>query len=190
MPRSNPYMTLREFMRENSMLTKEAFLARYQSSFIVLAMPTPEEDPEFDTWTASKINAKGTSYLPAIQSIPLPSNTTTCAIALTKPEGEYHMISVGRASNSDICVVYSHVSKFHAYFKKDMRSHEMMLVDPGSTNGTQVNGRKLAPKESHVLEDGDKVVFARVIRGAYHTSEGMWSFIAQRDRAAQPRFAS
>jgi len=56
---------------------------------------------------------------------------------------------------------HSSVSKIHAALL--MSSEGTLLVaDTGSTNGTFINGRRIAYGESRLLEDGDVVGFGDV----------------------------
>ena len=50
------------------------------------------------------------------------------------------------------------VSRFHAKFIK--QGDEICLLDLNSTNGTRVNGRELNVRESVLLADGDRILFA------------------------------
>lgn len=76
-----------------------------------------------------------------------------------KPGGK--RLNVGRASDNDLTVNDSSVSKIHAALL--MTSEGTLLVaDTGSTNGTFINGRRIAYGESRLLEDGDVVGFGDV----------------------------
>jgi pSer/pThr/pTyr-binding forkhead associated (FHA) protein len=39
---------------------------------------------------------------------------------------------------------------------------DYILRDVGSTNGTMLNGREIAPETEHKLQDGDKLVFGKI----------------------------
>jgi hypothetical protein len=69
------------------------------------------------------------------------------------------MIFVGRSANNDIVLANKMVSKLHAYFCQIPGSGVMQLVDMTSTNGTFVNGTKLAPSVKSNLEDEDVISF-------------------------------
>lgn len=69
------------------------------------------------------------------------------------------MIFVGRSANNDIVLANKMVSKLHAYFCQIPGSGVMQLVDMSSTNGTFVNGTKLAPSVKSNLEDTDMISF-------------------------------
>lgn len=70
-------------------------------------------------------------------------------------------ISVGRARNNDISIRDSSISKVQANFSRSGEG-ELTLTDAGSTNGTFVNGVRLAPGQSLVVRDGDQIRFGQV----------------------------
>ena len=66
-------------------------------------------------------------------------------------------ISVGRAANNDLVFAVDSVSKFHGYFTAvDGR---WALTDFRSTNGTEVNGRRVEPNVATPVKDGDRIRF-------------------------------
>ena len=76
-----------------------------------------------------------------------------------KPGGR--RLSVGRASDNDLQLNDNSVSKIHAALL--MSSEGTLLVaDIGSTNGTFINGRRIAYGESRLIEDGDVVGFGDI----------------------------
>ena len=76
-----------------------------------------------------------------------------------KPGGK--RLSVGRASDNDLQLNDNSVSKIHAALL--MSSEGTLLVaDIGSTNGTFINGRRIAYGESRLIEEGDVVGFGDV----------------------------
>jgi FHA domain len=76
-----------------------------------------------------------------------------------KPGGK--RLNVGRASDNELTLNDSSVSKIHAALL--MTSEGTLLVaDTGSTNGTYLNGRRIAYGESRLIEDGDVVGFGDV----------------------------
>ena len=63
---------------------------------------------------------------------------------------------IGRDKSNAIIVADNRVSKFHAQVSFQKKS--AYIKDTDSTNGTYINGRKLAPNKSRLLEDGDVIV--------------------------------
>jgi hypothetical protein len=67
-------------------------------------------------------------------------------------------LNVGRASDSDLYLNHPSVSKIHAALLMN-REGTLLVSDTGSTNGTFINGRRIAYGEARHLEDGDVVGF-------------------------------
>lgn len=64
-------------------------------------------------------------------------------------------ISIGRSARADVCLPYPKISKTHGHFRVDDGVYS--IVD-ASTNGTYVDGEKIAPGEPFPLP-ADCVVF-------------------------------
>lgn len=65
-----------------------------------------------------------------------------------------HPISVGRRPESNIVLADPNVSRDHAEIRP--QGDGFMLIDLGSTNGSKVNGVRVAQR---MLEDGDEISF-------------------------------
>jgi Protein of unknown function (DUF3662)/FHA domain len=61
---------------------------------------------------------------------------------------------IGRGSDTDLQLTDSGVSRRHAEIRRDTREGHDVLTDLGSTNGTLLNGRRVAQAR---LEDGDRI---------------------------------
>jgi hypothetical protein len=70
-------------------------------------------------------------------------------------------ISVGRGSDNDLHLNDKSVSKIHAALVMN-REGTLMVADTGSTNGTYINGRRIAYGEARQIEDGDVVGFGNI----------------------------
>jgi hypothetical protein len=67
-------------------------------------------------------------------------------------------LNVGRASDSDLQLDHPSVSKIHAALVLN-REGTLLVADTGSTNGTYINGRRIAYGEARQIEEGDVVGF-------------------------------
>jgi hypothetical protein len=70
-------------------------------------------------------------------------------------------LSVGRVSDNQLALNDSSVSKIHAALMMNPQG-TLLVADTGSTNGTYVNGRRIAYGEARQIEDGDVVGFGDV----------------------------
>ena len=87
------------------------------------------------------------------------------------------MIFVGRSANNDIVLANKLVSKLHAYFCQIPGSGVVQLVDMSSTNGTFVNGTKLAPSVKSNLEDEDVISFGPETKLEFFTPAAFWQLL-------------
>ena len=70
-------------------------------------------------------------------------------------------LNIGRATDSDLPLTHASVSKIHAALLMN-REGTLMVSDTGSTNGTYINGRRIAYGEARQIEEGDVVGFGDV----------------------------
>lgn len=68
-------------------------------------------------------------------------------------------ILVGRGADSDVTIPDYSVSSRHCYFV--FGGKDVLLSDCGSTNGTFVDNRQLAPRQKVPLSGGEKLVMGR-----------------------------
>ena len=98
------------------------------------------------------------SDVQVIARITISGDTRELPLAF-KPGGR--RLNVGRVSDNDLALNDASVSKIHATLM--MNSQRTLLVaDTGSTNGTYINGRRIAYGEARQIEDGDVVGFGDV----------------------------
>jgi pSer/pThr/pTyr-binding forkhead associated (FHA) protein len=90
--------------------------------------------------------------------VTLPDETQEAQLQLT-PGGR--RLSVGRAHDSDLPLNHQSVSKIHAALVLN-REGTLLVSDTGSTNGTYINGRRIAYGEARQIEEGDVVGFGDV----------------------------
>ena len=76
-----------------------------------------------------------------------------------KPGGK--RLNVGRASDNELTINDGSVSKIHAALLMTAEG-TLLVADTGSTNGTYLNGRRIAYGESRLIEDGDVIGFGDV----------------------------
>jgi predicted component of type VI protein secretion system len=68
---------------------------------------------------------------------------------------ERPVVTVGRAQDGDIVLQEQGVSRHHARLQRG--SQGWIITDLSSTNGTFVNGKRLASQEGHALHTGDRI---------------------------------
>ena len=70
-------------------------------------------------------------------------------------------LSVGRVSDNELSLNHASVSKIHAALTMNEQG-TLLVADTGSTNGTYINGRRIAYGEARQIEAGDVVGFGEV----------------------------
>jgi FHA domain len=103
----------------------------------------------------------GTPPMPDIQVVAriTQQNGTREVPLVFKPGGR--RLNVGRASDNELTLNDGSVSKIHAALLMTGEG-TLLVADTGSTNGTYINGRRIAYGESRVIEDGDVIGFGDV----------------------------
>jgi hypothetical protein len=76
-----------------------------------------------------------------------------------KPGGK--RLNVGRASDNELSLNDTSVSKIHATLLLNFEG-TLLVADTGSTNGTYINGRRIAYGEARQIQPGDVVGFGSV----------------------------
>jgi FHA domain len=70
-------------------------------------------------------------------------------------------LSVGRGTDNDLYINDRSVSKIHAALMMN-KEGTLLVADTGSTNGTFINGRRIAYGEARQIEEGDVVGFGDI----------------------------
>ncbi|RMG15295.1 MAG: FHA domain-containing protein [Planctomycetota bacterium] len=111
------------------------------------------------------------------QAIRLQSKSSRDANVFALPEGE---VRVGRVSDADVRVEHKSVSKAHARFH--VRAGAIELVDLDSTNGTYLNGRRLAPREAVRVRPDDTVRFGLATGFYVFDAAGFYQYLTTLSR--------
>jgi len=103
--------------------------------------------------------------------LPPPIPETVILARVTTPNGSREMplsfraggkrLTVGRAADSELSLNDKSVSKIHAALVLTAEG-TLLVADTGSTNGTYINGRRIAYGEARQINDGDVVGFGDV----------------------------
>ena len=70
-------------------------------------------------------------------------------------------LNVGRATDNDLRLNHSSVSKIHAALKMNNEG-TLLVADTGSTNGTHINGARISYGEARPIKEGDVVAFGEI----------------------------
>jgi len=102
---------------------------------------------------------------------PKEKNEVSITARVTLPDGSREIplsftpggkrLNVGRATDNEIHLNHSSVSKIHAALKMDGLG-TLLVADTGSTNGTHINGVRIPYGEARPIVDGDVIAFGDV----------------------------
>jgi len=93
------------------------------------------------------------------------------AIALEPARAGASQVTLGRGHACDVELEDGTLSQLHCVFLKGAEGWR--LEDVGSTNGTWVDGLRLAKQQSVPLGDGTRIQAAQVLL-TFHHSSGLW----------------
>jgi hypothetical protein len=148
--------SIRDFQKDAGSLSSEEFEDRHGSAFLLHASAGPGPS---DSAPMTIVQLDGLDE-PAMART---AGLSQMVYAL-RAQSAGHLVTVGRASNNDVVVNDSSVSRFHA-FLKPMGDGRFAIHDAGSTNGTTVNGTN-APAQGYgdplELKSGDNLHLGQV----------------------------
>ncbi len=160
-------MKLAQFAQTEQNLDSEAFVAKFNHSFLLINRAPGENvndaAPGFHTKAADQARQ---SLLQALDEAELYFVSSDGARLCSK-------ITVGRTPNTDITFDHSAISKFHAYFQVN-KDGSCSVCDPGSTNGTVLNGVPLGKHQPVQVRGGETIVFGDVFETTYHTAQTLY----------------
>ncbi|MCO5165330.1 MAG: FHA domain-containing protein [Planctomycetes bacterium] len=149
-------------------LGREEFLARYVDPVLLVTrapLALADASNEFTTLVlrpAPRAGAGEALLLPVIKR------------AGANPFGM--MITIGRAGNNDLVLTDPSVSKLQCYFHR--YEGRWTLSDPGSTNGTFVDGVRLRPDEGVLLRPRARVQVADTYEATFLLPQDLQALVA------------
>jgi hypothetical protein len=89
-------------------------------------------------------------------------------------------VLLGRDGDCDIVVVDASISSVHSRFTLEWGEGEekiFYVTDADSSNGTFLNGEKIAPETAVRLSDQDSLRFGPAVKFQFFTAEGFFQFL-------------
>ena len=171
-----------ELRREGERAGRDAFLARHKHPFLVLDAVGGDGEAEV---FATVGGVRKTPPRVVIREGQTPSPRTRAALVeKRKGANEFaNMITLGRAGNNDIALEVSSVSKFHAYFTKDLQDGQWYLHDAGSSNGTWIDGERLAASQAKArLRDGAAIQLGPDARARFFQPAALFELLVRQPK--------
>lgn len=150
------YQTVKDYRGEKSVYGRQRFLAKYSSPMLLAPSATGDVGPGYFTRPKTGMSTFGASYANRIGFSP---DDSYLVIPVIKAEGRPfpERIGVGRTRGTDIILISSDISKYHAYFSNE--GDRWFVSDAGSSNGTSVDGVRLTPMTPTPLNNGALLAF-------------------------------
>jgi pSer/pThr/pTyr-binding forkhead associated (FHA) protein len=104
---------------------------------------------------------------------------TVSYLEKTRDNAFVRRITLGRTSNNDVIIDSPSVSRFHAWFQQEEGGGGWNVVDAGSKNGTELNGKRLPAKRPQPLTNGAQVKVGQIVLG-YYTAKGLIALLKER----------
>ena len=145
-----PLETFRDLARR---LSPEAFEARFGSAFLLLTAVRPHSSKSGSTTHLELLGDEdGTEKTSSLSTLVYPLRSAV------------HIVTLGRAPESDVVIPDRSVSRLHAFMKRGAQGG-YLLLDAGSSNGTTINGTSVRAKGSgppSPVVPGDSVRLGRL----------------------------
>jgi ribosomal protein L27 len=147
---------LEAFFEDAQSLSPEEFESRHGSGFLLLTA-TKSSSPK-DTYSTDVQllidgeDDSGSAHTGSLSTLVLPVRSAV------------HIVTLGRASDNDVVVPDSSVSRMHAVMKRN-DDGVFLILDAGSSNGTTVNGNSVLVRghgPPTQVKPGDNVRLGRV----------------------------
>jgi hypothetical protein len=156
------------FLADRKALSKEAFLAKHTASALIISASAQGAQLEDAGGFHTQVLPSGTDRY----GIPVASQISVAFVVKRMADAFQNFIWVGRESRCDVVLPFESISKLQAQFLKKA-SGELDLLDPGSTNGTFLEGARLEKNKAAPVRDGMGIRFGRV-SCRFRTAEGFW----------------
>jgi hypothetical protein len=173
-PDEVPSLSLGDYLAQLRERGAPAFATQHTAPVLIARARATAQDPsDFNT------NHSHPAIAPPMPRATLLESATAIVVPLIKRPGRPfpERIGIGRAPNTDVSLRLRGVSKYHAYFTGPDAEGRCWLTDAGSTNGTWLDARRLAPHEPAELVDGTDVAFGST-HFVFLTAPGLCALLA------------
>ncbi len=176
MPMSQQDKNIQTYLTLRKITSRDSFIRRFKEPFLVQVW-TAQSEADMPQAAFSTVRAGPPP--PETIAIDIDGRKSRVVFRVAKSPGTAYagMVTVGRVATNDIVLDYGAMSKFHAYFSKDSGSGKYYLTDANSTNGTFVNGSRLAPRQKCEVAEGDTICFARVLEATFRSPGAFFDFL-------------
>lgn len=157
--------SIEPFVEARHALDRKRFLALYSTPVLVLRTTADDAELGYHTarMTTGAVAAAVARPAVAVEVVP---------IAKRAQDPFPNFIWVGREPQCDVVLPFDGLSKLHAQFVR-RPDGQFDLLDTGSTNGTWIDGQRLAVNKPGRVADQSFLRFGSV-EARFRTAEGFW----------------
>jgi hypothetical protein len=169
-------LSLDEFVRSHRALSREEFLARVVDPHLLLVHAP-----------AAAMTSSSTDFA-TLRLLPAERRREQFLLPVRKRPGSNAfgmMVTIGRAPNNDIILPHANVSKLQCYLHRF--AGPWTLCDPGSTNGTFVDGVRLRRERGVPLTSGAAIQLADVYEVVFLDPNDLYDVVVNGDARASRR---
>ena len=173
--------TIHLYIQLTDTMTRESFVEEYNHPFLVQHVAAAPSRPARPHSRTTKIRLEDIQ----LELPPEPASQRENRVHAVRarrsstPDGS---VMVGRTEENDIILSSDEVSKDHARISHDPLQDLYTITDQGSTNGTSLNGERLAVGKPRNLIDGDIVSFSSADDYQFYLSPGFYDFLIKQKR--------
>jgi hypothetical protein len=164
--------SFRRFVAEFSKLTEDEFFARVTEPHLYFTDSCENLTELFKTVVSTKTPS---GPLPSPLSPSRMSKQGILPLRKGRTNAFSLMVTLGRAENNDLVVHHDRISKFHCYFRK--LGAKWTVTDANSTNGTTVDGVRIAPERTFTLRSGVTIELSGSLRALFLEPEALWDLL-------------
>ena len=165
-----PAQYLDEYLRELKRDGEAEFRSRYSVPVLIVTKAGGELQ---DRSAADEVTVMASSSGWRLQELSLLNRVFPVVKGAFAPPGP---VTLGRSDSSDVSVPEESISKRHCIFEPTAEG--LRVVDSGSTNGTSVSGKALAPHEPHPLIGGETLDIGN-FSFLFHTPDSFIAYLQQ-----------
>jgi hypothetical protein len=161
-------LSLEAFVQAHDGLDREAFLAQVSAPHLVIDSDGLAADQPAGVMTQPHRVGKGAGQ----------GSGSHYVVPLRKREGSNSfglMVTIGRAENNDVRIKQAGISKFHAYARQ--LGEKWLLNDANSSNGTWLDGRRLAPEKGYPLAPGSVLLFGAAVQAEFVSPAALYDLV-------------
>jgi hypothetical protein len=172
---------IRALISDFKRLARGDFLAKHRAPVLL-----HQTSQCIDVQRDYRVNARRAAPRPTLESfdprreLELLADASGLLVFRVQPkalDSDPHRITVGRTKDTDIQLPFDKVSVQHAFFTQAPGQPEWLLVDNHATNGTFVNGLRLAPHTPTVVRSGFVLKFGTA-ETVYYEPDGLYAYLS------------